>query len=193
MFRFDVLAKNEETRKKNLAAFVATWYTDYQLVTHIPLGDDKEALIDRKDFNTAAQFYWHAHKSDHGTVKWYAEAKIPASMRTSRSHKSISLHRLLMGFPLTHVDHRDGNGLNCTRLNMRIATQSQNASNRLYKNKTGFRGVIERNGRYAAQLMHHRANRVYGWYDKVEEAALRYNGEAIKQFGDFAVLNEVQA
>jgi hypothetical protein len=56
---------------------------------------------------------------------------------------NILMHRLIMGAPdrLT-VDHIDGDGLNNTRSNLRLATDSQNGGNmRVVKSSSGFKGV----------------------------------------------------
>jgi hypothetical protein len=186
-------ARRESHEAKRLA-FVSTWWTDALLVTHIPLGNGLEALIDQSDFNAASRFFWHAHKSVRkNVVKYYAEAKVPKSMQHSLGGASVSLHRLLMEFPDTEVDHEDGNGLNCVRRNMRVATRSQNSANRRYVNKTGFRGVCSKDGKYVAQVRHEGKNRHYGRYDTPFEAAMRYNTEAARLFGEFAILNEVQS
>lgn len=70
--------------------------------------------------------------------------------------RSETLHRFLMG---RGVDHKDLNGLNNTRENLRSATQAENLQNkRLYKNNTsGYRGVSRwPNGKWNA---HVRVNR----------------------------------
>jgi hypothetical protein len=67
------------------------------------------------------------------------------------------------------VDHHDGNGLNCQRINLRIATHAENQRNqRLTKqNTSGFKGV--------------------GWNkrDKAWQARIKVNGK-LKHLGYFS-------
>jgi hypothetical protein len=61
---------------------------------------------------------WHLNKSGHATY-----------VRSNETREY--LHRLIMGAPHgLDVDHKDGDGLNCRRANLRVATRSQNNMNR---------------------------------------------------------------
>src|SRR4051812_15307255 len=68
--------------------------------------------------------------------------------------RTLYLHRVIMNAPTgVKVDHKDGNGLNCVRSNMRTATDSQSAANtRRTDNKTGYRGVNRKGASYYAQI-----------------------------------------
>ena len=185
------LEARQSAHRRKLEAFVATWADDSQGVTHIPLAEGKEALIDTWNRSFVESFYWHLHKSTRIKIKYYAEAHVPKHLQDLFG-KTISLHRLCMGFPRgKQIDHRHGNGLDCRVLEMREATGSENASNRHYANKSGFRGVTKHYNKWLAQLDHQGIHYNLGRYDTPEEAAIRYNEEARVRFGDFAILNEV--
>lgn len=65
------------------------------------------------------------------------------------------MHREIMSPPNgVKVDHRDGNRLNNTRSNLRVATDSENRYNRgKQKNNTsGYKGVYLINGKYYAAI-----------------------------------------
>ena len=118
--------------------------------------------------------------------------------------ESIGLHRLIMGLPDCHVDHKDHNGLNNRRSNLRLANNQQNQANsRLSKkNTTGYRGVRyaprkgylginKSKGRKAwqAQIKINYKSKYLGSFSTKEEAALAYDAAALSAFGEFASLN----
>lgn len=145
------------------------------------------ALVDDADYEWISTFYWYAH-IDKKTI--YARAYNPVTK------KQVRMHRLIMEAvdPLVKIDHRDGNGLNNQRSNLRDATTSQNAMNmRKHKGDSGYKGVFKRkdSNRYEAYIRIG-GNRVYlGLFESKEEAAKTYNKEALKHFGEFALLNIV--
>ena len=110
---------------------------------------------------------------------------------------TTSLHRVVMNaWSDQFVDHINGNPLDCRRSTLRLCTQSQNASNRRYKNRTGFRGVRQSGRKFFAQIEVRGPNgkrgvRNLGTFDTAIEAAQEYNRQALIHFGEFAVLNEV--
>lgn len=100
------------------------------------------------------------------------------------------LHRHLADYART--DHKNGNGLDCRRGNMRAATPGENARNvRKHRDGTArFKGVyLLPSGRWNAKLFYH-GNRVnVGTFDKDEDAARAYDRAAEIYFGKFARLN----
>ena len=174
----------------------AQWMIDEDGAVHIPLGDGKEALIDSCDQELASKFLWRLQKHSRMETKFYAEAAIPEDVRhlVNSNKKRTSLHRVILNPPDgLQVDHANGDGLDCRRRNIRIATISQNTSNRRYVNKTGYRGVTKpKRGRgYVAQCQHDGKNHNLGYFQTAEEAALVYNQYALETFGEFAILNVV--
>ena len=172
------------------------WIIDDNDVVHIPLGNGKEAFIDSCDMELASNFLWRLRRHVKIGEKFYAEATIPEDCKHlyNCSKKRTSLHRVLLNAPDGFdVDHVNGDGLDCRRSNIRIATKSQNASNRKYAPGIGkYRGVRAAGKKWQAQLEHKGRNRYLGSFSTREEAALRYNEEAIKIFGEFAILNDIE-
>ena len=75
--------------------------------------------IDDVDLQQTNQYRWKIFKS---RGKLYAA-------RTSGT-KTVLLHRQITGAgPHQHVDHKNGNGLDNRRENLRLATQTQNLAN----------------------------------------------------------------
>ena len=143
----------------------------------IPLTQGYVALVDDEDYEQVAQFKWYAYGGRH-TV--YA-----------RNWGQGTLHKFLTGWPL--VDHRDLNGLNNTRANLRPATTAQNNWNARLRsdNTSGFKGVAWRGdtSRWRAYIYLDGRRRNLGHFDTPEEAALAYDTAAIEHFGEFARLN----
>lgn len=108
--------------------------------------------------------------------------------------RGVLMHRLIVGATgRQEVDHRDNNGLNNCRNNLRLCTHSQNiAWSRIPPSLAGFRGVTRRatrSSRYQAFLKVNQEKRYLGVFTTAEEAAKAYDDAALKQFGEFARLN----
>jgi hypothetical protein len=101
------------------------------------------------------------------------------------------LHTFLTGFAQT--DHRDGDGLNNCRANLRPATNKQNQGNgrRPSHNTSGYKGVTWDRGinRWRARIAVNRRMRNLGVYNSVENAARAYDEAAREIFGEFACVN----
>lgn len=113
------------------------------------------------------------------------------------SQKNYYAHRLAVlwmtgEFPDFLIDHRNGNGLNNSWDNLRLATDSQNSYNsKRNAGRSGYRGVWyeDRSGRYVAVISHEGKRTNLGTYDTAEEAARVWDREAKKNRDGFAVLN----
>lgn len=149
----------------------------------IPLTQGKFALVDDSDFDRASAFNWYAKK---GRNCFYA-ARV--SYR-STPPETIYLHTFLLGEK--GVDHRDSNGLNNQKANLRKASPVENARNRRFpKNKTSaFHGVcLRKSGKWLAQILTGTGKRSLGTFVNETDAARAYDKAAKTEFGEFAVLN----
>lgn len=103
----------------------------------LPLTQGKVALVDDADWDLVSAFKWWARQEKRRPHCWYATRK--------NAGKTIYLHRFIAGAAVgVDVDHKDGDGLNCQRDNIRIASRSQNNMNREVKgspNQTGHHGI----------------------------------------------------
>lgn len=154
----------------------------------IPLTKGYVAIVDAVDYEWLMQWQWCAWVRSN-TVYARSNAK-----RVNGKSRAILMHRLILGVDSNvDVDHRDGNGLNNVRLNLRPATVQQNVHNRrMHKNnKSGYKGVSwnKEMNKWAASIGINRQRRYLGVFDDVEEAARAYDVAALELHGEFARLN----
>lgn len=87
-------------------------------------------------------------------------------------------------WPIDKLDHIDGRRDNNLPSNLRPCSSTENQRNRKPSGK--FKGITRLpHGRYQAQC----ANKYLGCFDTDELAALAYDAEALKRYGQFAWLN----
>lgn len=107
--------------------------------------------------------------------------------------KKEYLHRLIMGLPDLEVDHRDMNGLNNTRGNLRLSTKSQNNHNKNMqsRNTSGFKGVYwnKIRCRWFAKIKVMDKEYKRGYFHTAEEAASAYADLAKKHEPEFCRLD----
>lgn len=149
----------------------------------IQLTQGKVALIDDADWPLVSGMRWRAMRR----IRKYGEACYARSLLGGRT---VLLHQLIAG---KGSDHKNGNGLDNRRCNLRPATTSQQGANRIaMPSRSGFKGVsfsIERRKHWVSRIAVHGKRIVIGNYDTPEEAAHAYDDAARNHFGDFACVN----
>ena len=105
----------------------------------IPLTRGMMSLVDDEDFDLVCGFSWHALK---GHLTWYAASDLPEM--AGKRQGVLLMHRVILGTVKgVFVDHRNGNGLDCRRGNLRECTKAQNNQNvgPRSDNTSGYKGV----------------------------------------------------
>jgi AP2 domain/HNH endonuclease len=159
-----------------------------QMPKQVPLTQGKFALVSDQVYEQVSQFKWYAQ---HYRNSWYAARGVT----TPRGRSMLTLHRFILGVtdPKIHVDHVDGDGLNCTDENIRLATPEQNKHNqgKQKNNTSGYKGVSwhKQDKKWVCYLYSKGKHLFLGLYDDPEEAARAYDKKAKELQGAFARLN----
>jgi hypothetical protein len=155
---------------------------------NIPLTQGKIAVVDEIDADLA-NLKWCAGK-DRKT--FYAVRGRGSTRR--KLHRVIAARMGIRGI----VDHKNRDGLDCRRSNLRAATPAQSIYNRgrLVNNTSGFIGVYwYRQSQWRAQIGHKKQLEHIGYFPGTEQgrvaAARAYNKRALELHGDRAVLNVI--
>jgi len=150
----------------------------------IKLTQNKYALVDDEDYEFLSRWKWCAHK---GGRTYYAKS----TQYSDGKKRTLYMHRLIMiPAPGQEIDHIDRNGLNNQKANLRVCTHKENSVNRIYRNKTGYRGIKKHGNRWEARISFHKKRYYLGIYHTPEEAAHVYSIAAKKYYGEFACLNK---
>ncbi len=132
------------------------------------------AIIDASDIDKVAKYFWN----------------ISAGYVISTNGR-IRLHRLVLGFPDSDIDHRNRNRLDNRKLNLRICTSQQNSFNREGSSKriSKYKGVSRIDNGWIAKIVLNRESKYLGYFNNEEDAARAYDRAAIRYHGDFAYTN----
>lgn len=142
------------------------------------------ALIDDDDWDLVTQFKWRVFCPQKIA---YAVSQISRAEAQGKN-RTIRMHTLIAGPGL--IDHRNGNGLDNRRSNLRPATTSENCINSRGWGRTyGYRGVGFQKGRWRAYIGVAGKQVTLGRYDTKEDAARAYDRAALMYYGEFAHLN----
>jgi len=147
------------------------------------------ALVDDEDYDRVKKYVWKLEQRKNG--QRYVRATVGG--KTERLHRLVlKLHHGHRGRRAKRVDHRDRNGVNNQKLNLRFATQSQNKANSFKRKKTShsrYKGVWKQNGKWRARIGTKGKYYSLGFYRREDQAAAAYDGAARVLFGKFACLN----
>jgi hypothetical protein len=153
----------------------------------IVLSNGAVAIVDEQDYEALVAFKWHCLRSGRCEYAYRANKK-------GGKQSNILMHRHILKPESNQcIDHIDGNGLNNSRSNIRIATHKQNSQNvRKYKPKTSsYKGVSFHTcrGKWRAVIKENGKSRHIGYYATEEAAAIAYDDAARRQFGSDGTYN----
>lgn len=163
------------------------------MAEEIPLSRGRVAIVDDADFGWLNQWKWFVSGSD--ASNWYAARKTVVNGK----RVNLRMHRVILDAPAgTEVDHVSRDTLDNRRANLRLCTHAQNCQNRRRiagSHSSVFHGVSwhKTNRKWVAQIQINGRRKNLGYYLSEAEAALAYNEVAQKHYGEFAVLNRMEA
>jgi hypothetical protein len=155
---------------------------------YIPLTRGYFALVDVYDYDSLSRFNWYVLISDKMKYAFRSGQK-----RLGESGE-IGMHQQILRLTDGRLpDHRNGNGLDNRRSNLRPATHAQNLCNRgkPETNSSGFKGVCRVRGKekWQASIKTGQSCKFLGHFDTAEEAARAYDSAALRYHGEFAHIN----
>ncbi len=159
----------------------------------IELSKGKIAIIDDCDYQKISQFNWYASQEKNGL--WYARAYVETKEHKQRK---IRMHRLVLNMTREdrhQVDHRNHNGLDNRRCNLRIVSNAQNSMNRRKQDgcTSKYKGVCWDADRNKWRAVIHLNNKKFNLGRFIDEvsAARAYNEKAREMYGEYALFNVI--
>jgi len=152
-------------------------------MSEIPLTQGMVAIVDETDYGYLNQWKWHTHRV----------AKLCYAVRSTK-YGLILMHRQILDASKgREVDHKDGEGLNNCRSNLRICNHQKNHFNLRNRINTSsiYKGVHwdKERCKWRATIKMGGKTKYLGRFKDENQAALAYNRAAHIYFGEYARLN----
>jgi hypothetical protein len=160
----------------------------------IPLTQGKVALVDDEDYERINKHKWYARK---GVYTFYAQRYVTKNGKDI----VIGMHHQVLGVieARPRTDHKDQNGLNNQKHNLRPCTRNQNAMNqcpRRGKKYSDYKGVHlkyyiskKKSTKWFSCIRVNNKLIHLGYFFTEIDAAKAYDEAARKYFGEFAGVN----
>lgn len=153
-------------------------------------GENLWTTIDLEDLEKVINFpyTWYA-KLNKSIGKYYVYTS--EYCKETKKCKPIFLHQFIMNANGKTVDHQNNDGLDNRKLNLRIALDKNNSTNRRSRNsnnKSGYRNVCwsKSESKWLVQLQINGKNTVLGKFYDVDEAGRFAEEMRQKYYGEFA-------
>lgn len=154
----------------------------------IKLFSGEYVRIDEEDYERLSQYSWCLFKSE----KWQYAIRTEYKNGTQ---KTIYMHREIMGVtdPKIYVDHRDHDGLNNLKSNLRVSNNRFNQYNvgKKSTSKQKYKNIRQLDeNRWQVRVRTPKGKRVERVVYSEEDAVKLYNELTLKYHGEFAYLQE---
>lgn len=161
------------------------------MAKEIQLQGSMVAIVDDDDYERLSANRWHAYRK-HLHLSWYVQGNRGGPFAWQ------DMHRVVLSAPKgMMVDHKNGDGLDCRKENLRFATNRQNQLNSKPRvnNTSGYKGVMRQRRADGFTWIacvkdketterHH-----LGTFPTAEAAARAYDAKVKEWHGEFAWLN----
>ena len=154
----------------------------------IKLTQGKDALVEDEDFERLNKFKWRAKFDGYN---WYAYRNNRKGLKNS----PIAMHREILNLSMgdgKYIDHINHYGLDNRKSNLRVCTHAEN----LYRQRSRigssrYKGVSwnKQSKKWTAYIAKNGLQKHLGYFKDEMIAALIYDLNAIKYFGEFASTN----
>ena len=154
----------------------------------IPLTQGKVTILDAADATKVFAIgpKWHAKKNGN---TFYAQHNV---RKPDGTRATVQMHRAILGITnhSIQVDHRNGNGLDNQRHNLRVATNAQNKQNACLRNDntSGVRGVSwdKDKNKWRAKIQVNGKTLFLGYFIALEDATAARLAAELKYHGEFS-------
>lgn len=154
----------------------------------IRLTQSKVALVDDDDYDSVSEHRWYAIKNKN---TFYAARNIVAE---NGKQTLVLMHMEILKTPKGMLtDHKDGNGLNNQKMNLRICSIFQNNQNQRKRRNTinKYKGVFRSGKKYRAEIISFKKRYYLGMFETELEAKHAYEKAALMLHGDFVNKSEI--
>ena len=155
----------------------------------IRLNSGDYVSVDEDDYDRLVQYNWSLFKSD----KWKYAIRTEC---VNGTQKTIYMHREIMGVnnPKIYVDHKDHDGLNNHKYNLRISDNRFNQYNvgKKSTSKQKYKNIRKlSDNKWQVRMRVPSGKRIERIVYSEDDAVKLYNELALKYHGEFAYLQEV--
>ena len=155
------------------------------------------ALVDDEDYEYLSQWKWKCEEHNKDNIHNQYARRHSKRRKGGGYIGGVLMHRLILGIennPKLFVDHKNRNGLDNRKENLRIATKSQNSKNRrsAMNSSSQYLGVYWAKDRrkWRVEIKAESGERIRGGqYETEKDAAMAYDVLAKIYHGEFANLN----
>jgi hypothetical protein len=153
----------------------------------IPLTNNEFTIVDDENFDRFSKYKWHLDKRGR---RLYAKRDIVIEEKRT----TIYMHQEIIIVPNgLEIDHKNSNGLDNRKENLRICNRTQNNGNRRKRLNCSskYKGVSWNNGKkkWQSAITVYGKTMYLGRFNDEIKAAEVYDDKAIEIFGEFSRLN----
>lgn len=157
----------------------------------IQLTQGKVAIVDDKWFSVLKKFNWYA--KNHKGIYYAYRRKLKSENWTT---DKIPMHRYIMlleNQDITNkiIDHKNGDGLDNRKNNLRICNTAQNGMNRRKKKNADYKGISwhKHANKWISSIKYNGKSIHLGYFTNKVDAAQAYDQAATKYYKNFANIN----